>query len=179
MLKSSQLKTLEDTYFQEVWHLYETSFPKEEQRNIFEQRVIFKDERYYAQYFLENDTLIALFFYWQFDEYIFVEHLAINALYRGKSYGSKILKDFLQKHKKVFLEIEPVCDVMSEKRFHFYKRLGFVKNELKHYQVPFRKDAVILPLTLLSFPKKLSFQTYQNLYSKMKQALFVAEEKNL
>lgn len=179
MLKSYQLNKLEDRHFQEVWKLYEMSFPKEEKRNISEQKVIFKDERYCAQYFWEDDTLIALLFYWQFDEYAFVEHFVINALYRGKSYGSKILRDFLQKHKKIFLEIEPVCDVMSEKRFHFYKRLGFVKNELKHYQVPFREGAAILPLTLLSFPQKISSQIYKNLYQKMQQALFVAEEKNL
>lgn len=179
MLKTYRLNNLEDRYFQEIWHLYETSFPKEERRNISEQKIILKEKKYCAQYFLEESTLIAFLFYWQFEEYIFIEHFAVNSAFRGKSYGSSILDTFLKKYKKVFLEIDPICDVVSQRRFHFYKKFGFVKNEFEHYQIPLRKGADILPLTLLSFPQKLSPQTYQNLYSKMQQALFISEEKNL
>lgn len=169
LLVSKNLKN--SAFFDEAWALYDYSFPQNEKRTLKEQKCIEKNINYKTLGYFDENKLVAILFYWVFDKYVFIEHFAIDINQRGKSYGSKILKDFLEKNSKVVLEIELLNDEVSKKRLKFYEKLDFVVNEFKHYQVPFREEDESLELLFLSYKEKLSKKEYEDLYSKMNASL--------
>ena len=118
-MKTLHLKNCEKNYFLEAWELYENSFPKEEKRTLTEQETILKDERYNPTIFIKDDEVVAILFFWKYSNHTFIEHFAISQKLRGQSYGSKILEEFLENHKNVVLEIEPIFDEITQKRFDF------------------------------------------------------------
>lgn len=172
-MKTLHLKNCEKNYFLEAWELYENSFPKEEKRTLAEQETILKDERYNPTIFIKDDEVVAILFFWKYSNHTFIEHFAISQKLRGQSYGLKILEEFLENHKNVVLEIEPIFDEITQKRFDFYKRFDFIINDYKHFQIPFRKDAKELELLILSHKNRLEETEYEKLYFEMKNSLTV------
>lgn len=163
-------------YFERTWQIYEESFPVEERRTLEEQIQLFDKKIFKMLCYVENETVIAIVFYWTLEQYTFLEHFAIDSTLRGLSYGSKILQEFLKNHSyDIVLEIEPIVDTMTQKRLRFYERFGFVVNSHTHFQVPFRKDAKQLQLLFLSFKKQLSLDEYNALYQIMQKNLSSVE----
>jgi GNAT superfamily N-acetyltransferase len=167
------LKDINDKYFKKSWELYENSFPKNERRTLKEQEKIFKNDKYQAFVVLKNGELLAILFFWNFKKYTFIEHFAVSDKLRGRSFGSKILKDFLTKYDNVVLEIELLKDEICKKRLNFYEKLGFMMNAHKHFQVPFRENSHNLELLFLSYKKRLTKEQYEFLYSQMRSSLTV------
>ena len=71
---------------------------------------------------------------------------------------TKIVSEFINsnKEKPLILEIEPPCDVVSEKRLKFYEKLGFKLNNYEYYQPPLRENSKPYKLNIMSYPKKLN-----------------------
>jgi len=114
------------------------SFPVYEQRNEQQQISAFND-RHYNLYFLEgkdesgNDVMLSFIAFWDFKDYVYIEHFAVNDKYRGANIGTDTLIKFKETVKKnVVLEIDPVIDDVSSKRLEFYKRIGFGLCSYKH-----------------------------------------------
>ena len=153
--------------FEVAWSLYERAFPKNEKRTKEEQSLSLKKEAYTFMSCFDKDVFVGILSFWKIDACTYIEHFAIDETLRGQNYGSKLLSAFLQNHHDVYLEIEmPTCE-MTKRRLNFYKNLGFVQNAHEHYQIPFRKDDVILPLQVLSYQNPLSKERYDMLYKKM------------
>lgn len=167
-LEIIKLNNTNNKHFAKAWQLYIDSFPIEERRTLIEQQDISNKKNYTALGFIEKENFIGILFYWNFKDYIFLEHFAINPSLRGKSYGSKILTTFLSKNENIVLEIEPIEDEITQKRFDFYKRFDFRINDYKHFQIPLRKGEKELKLLLLSQGKYLSKEEYHHLYELMK-----------
>jgi len=161
------IKNQHNKYFEKAWQIYEDSFPTEEKRTLKEQIKLFDKKSFTMLCYVEDETLLSILFYWQIDTYTYLEHFAVNSTLRGRSYGSKILQEFINNNQKIILEIEPVVDEMTQKRLDFYKRFDFKVNNHIHFQVPFRKDAQKLKLTFLSHKKVLSVDEYTTLYQMM------------
>ncbi len=153
--------------FKKAWKLYEDSFPSSEKRVIAEQEKTFFKEQYKFLTIFDDDLFVGILTFWEIEDFIFIEHLAINPELRGQNYGSKVLNVFLEKYSNIILEIEPVVDEATKRRLNFYTKLGFVQNSIKHFQVPFRKNDEKLALEILSYKTSLSNEKYQALYKKM------------
>ena len=80
--------------FHKTWNLYEKSFPIYERRTLDTHIKALDDENFYCTYITENNTFIGILFYWKLEEFIYIEHFAIDESLRGKGYGSKVLKEF-------------------------------------------------------------------------------------
>lgn len=65
--------------FGEVWHLYQNSFPLCEQRTLDHQITAFKADRFHLDVYLDGETLVGFIGYWDFDDYLYIEHYAINS----------------------------------------------------------------------------------------------------
>ncbi len=170
LIKIDFRKCSENQYAQ-VWNLYTEAFPKEERRTFEEQQKILKRANYYPFVYVKGEQVIGLLFSWQFGDYTYIEHFAIDSNLRGQAYGSLILSDFIAHHKNVYLEIEPVCDVMTEKRFLFYQRFGFILNLHKHLQIVFGKyTPQNFRLDILS-QELISDEDYRKLYVQMQRDL--------
>lgn len=158
-------------FFKLAWKLYEEAFPANEKRFLNEQIQLFEKSNYFFQALLFENQFIGFLGFWEIDDFIFIEHFAIQPQERGKNYGTLVLNSFLQNKTKVILEIEPPLEKESIKRLHFYEKLGFVQNELHHFQVPFRKNDEKVKLHLLSYKTILTPTKYTQLYDTMQQQL--------
>ncbi len=91
---------------QSIWPIMEEAFPPEERRTLTQQLEIIADQRYRMDFLYEDAALAGFIGYWLLDEFIFIEHLAVDAKMRGKGTGSKAVKNILSLGKPVVLEVE-------------------------------------------------------------------------
>ncbi len=165
------LNETKGNYFDKAWEIYLNSFPREERRTLEEHKKILKNDAYKASCYLDGNKLIAIVFYWHIKGYTFLEHFAVDNQLRGKSYGSKVLNEFIKSNENIVLEIEPIKDEISQRRLNFYERFGFVLNEYTHYQIPFRKEDKKLELLLMTYQNRLKEEEYKFLYEQMQKTL--------
>ena len=113
-----------------VKHLFEHAFPSEE-RPPFNMLMSFAHHEMYA---VEDEkSFIGLIDILKYEDTLYIFFLAIKKTYRGKGYGTQILKEISDKYSKdyrIYLmaenpEIE--CDNKIERmnRISFYKKNGF------------------------------------------------------
>ncbi len=161
-----------DEAFEDVWSLYQQSFPLEERRSSEEQQRIFRSENYTLKVYTGRSFLPGFMSYWEFDDFVFIEHFALNSEVRSRGYGRKILGDFLASAcKTVILEIEPVADEITGRRLNFYESLSFKENAFDHRQLPFHKGLEELPLMIMSYPEKISESMYNDLLYQLKNTI--------
>lgn len=141
--------------------LYSTAFPIFEQRTETQQTRAFSHPKYHLSGYKEEDIFIGFISYWDFQEYIYIEHFAIDRQLRGSGYGSRILKDFIsRKSKIVLLEIDPITDDISRSRLRFYRKCGFYENPYPHIHPPYRKGYTGHKLIVLTTQHVITSQEY-------------------
>ena len=110
--------------YKKAMELYANSFPLHEQREAKSQATILGDDEYHFALAYDGDTFVGEALYWEWDGYIYVEHLCILPEMRNKAYGGKVLELLAAENKKVILEIDPPVDDISIRRRGFYERSG-------------------------------------------------------
>lgn len=151
------LSDMDHIYFSEAWDLYEASIPKEERRSLMGQQRIFGLEEYHFEVIFMGDAMIGLLLWWGFKEFVFIEHFATMPNVRGKGYGGKILREFLEAQKRqVVLEVEPPEDELKKRRIVFYGKLGFVFNSHFYKQPPMQEGCGSMQLYLMSWPTEFT-----------------------
>lgn len=149
------LFSIGEPYFNTAWHLYETSFPKEERRVLEVQKTIMGYPAYNFEVILSGTEVIGIILWWGFKEIVFVEHFATSPELRGKGYGKTILQDFMDREKRqIILEVELPEPGIKLRRIAFYERLGFTLNTHTYIQPPMQKDCGAIPLYLMSYPEE-------------------------
>lgn len=138
-----------------VWKIYEESFPQYERRRLDTQIRAHKNDKYRPMAIWEGEEIIGIFFYWEFDEFLFIEHFAIDPECRGSGIGSDILREFCKKGKKVILEIDPLDSEIAVRRKGFYERLGFKLNEYYYTHPGYELDYPEHELKIMSLDKEL------------------------
>lgn len=161
-MKFIRMQTAQDSYWEETWEIYKQSFPVFERRLLNNQIEAMEEESYHCVVAVQNNQVVGMIFYWEWEESIYIEHFAIHPDLRGQSYGSAILKEFVESTSKVvILEIDPPIDEISKKRLSFYKRLGFYMNDYQYTHPPYRKDRIPHELKILSYNQYLDEKAYQ------------------
>ncbi len=159
-MKFIRISSKDDYYFKDAMEIYKSSFPIFEQRTLKSQIEVLKNKEYNCSAICENDELIGILFYWKYDKYIYIEHLAISQNLRGKNYGSRLLNEFCKNNKNTILEIDIPADDVSIKRLNFYSKLGFKMQNFEHIHPPYRKGYEGHTLKVMSFNKDLSDEEY-------------------
>ena len=167
--------------FGEVWHLYQNSFPVCEQRTLDHQITAFKADRFHLDVYLDGETLVGFIGYWDFDDYLYIEHYAINSDLRGGGWGSRIL-EALQKTagKTIILEIDEVVDEISTRRLRFYQRLGFVVNPYIHPLHRYRDietEHQNARLVIMTYPGTIDPQTYERFNRDLGEIVMKRDEQ--
>lgn len=160
-MESISIAPSESKLWQQVWMLYNESFPEYERRRINAHAMASEDPAYHTTIVIENGNLLALLFYWEFDGRLYIEHFAVNPTMRGRNVGSTVMKDFLASHKDstVILEIEPPEDETTRRRQAFYERLGFSDTGFVYMHPSYsKKGGTPHRLQILSYPEKISAQ---------------------
>lgn len=163
-----QLELLSKNEFEEVFKIMEESFPIDERREKSGQEKILSDS-YYRLYGYKRETHIAAFFaVWEFPEFSFIEHFAVEKSSRNLGIGAKLLQELLGMIKKpVVLEVELPVEELAERRIGFYKRNGFQLNDYEYEQPAMSEKGKAIPLKIMSYPDTLSEKAFEGVRDQL------------
>lgn len=139
--------------FDELYRIYEDSFPEVERRTEEGQRKVMEHPCYRLRVIEEQGVILAFVGYWDLPSCVFVEHLATTEASRGRGHGKMLMQECIEStDKPVFLEIEPVTDAdpMTARRAGFYERLGFYVNRFFYEQMPLKRGDSPIQLWIMS-----------------------------
>lgn len=145
-------------HFRELWELYESAFPPDERRDPERQKATFKRAEYAMLAAVdEKNALVGLLSAWEFEGFVFMEHLAVKGHLRGKGFGTEIIKAYMSNcRKNVVLEVEKPGTDVQKRRIAFYERLGFKRNMHGYIQPPYGPGKKQVPMLLMSYPGTIS-----------------------
>ena len=97
-----------------------------------------------------SQKLLGLLTTWHFEDFIYIEHFAIDPTLRSQGYGSEALKAFIHEHgKPIVLEAEPPTDALSIRRIRFYERIGLTLYDFPYMQPAYTEDSHPVELRLM------------------------------
>lgn len=157
-----------DKWYDDFLKIYSVSFPVYEQRSHAQQLYAFQNPHYRLYGRINENRLEAFISFWEFDDYIYIEHLAVNGEIRGKQIGTNTLNQFKDEmDKTIVLEIDPIVDEVSAKRLSFYQKLDFKQCPYKHAHPAYNKEYKPHELLVLSSGKVLSPEVYETFRSDL------------
>lgn len=114
----------------EMRDLYAEAFPKSERRAFSAYETVCRNEPGFVPYTLRGEAgePIGLFWYWETEDFVYLEHFAIEKTHRNGGLGAKILAEFMDGHPNVVLEAEDPVDDITRRRIGFYQRCGMIDN---------------------------------------------------
>ncbi len=136
------------------------AFPYEERRDILDQKECLENNYFKFLEIFDGETDVGFIALWVFDEFVFIEHIAIDEEKRAGGYGSKAI-EFVKAayNKPIILEAEAPETEQQIKRIKFYDRLGFKINNYE-YEQPSYHGGEGVPLKILSFPELISQEEF-------------------
>lgn len=152
--------------FEYIFSVMEESFPIDEYRPYEEQKALLNDTRYevYVLPDSASDDLKAFITVWQFEDFAFVEHFAVNPIYRNQGLGSLILKELSgMLGCRICLEVELPQTDFAVRRIEFYRRNGFCLNDYPYVQPPISKGRQSVPLRIMSRPNAVSDMEFEHI----------------
>ena len=156
MTQFSEIKTHNEHYLF-VEKLLQSAFPEEERRDDKQQRAYTDhNQKFHCLLIRDFDKPIGLLTYWDFTDFVYIEHFAIHEKMRNGGYGGQALKAFLQEiGRPVVLEVEMprVKGDITHRRIAFYRRQGFSLRRMAYKQPPYREGDEWLPMKLMSSGK--------------------------
>lgn len=160
--------------FDIIFSIMEEAFPPIERRSYVDQKALLELDHYHLHTLEDKGVIMAFISVWEFDTFIFVEHLAIANMYRNRGLGASLLKDIIRYYQKtVILEVELPETSIAQRRIGFYQRLGFLTNEIFPYeQPPLQQGFEYYPLWLMSYPHQLNMMEFQSIKKQLYQDVY-------
>ena len=169
MLDNIEFVEMDEKYFDSFFSILKDSFPENERRDYLSQKKLLSNKHYKPLVLNKNGEILAIMAIWEFEDFIFIEHLAIDSKLRGKGIGTQLIKNYLSKtQKEVFLEVEPPMCEVSKRRILFYEKLGFYLNDFYYLQQPLNPNDTPFELKVMSYSKKIS----ENEFEKYKKVIY-------
>lgn len=155
-LSNMKLIPITEERFDLVFSKMVAAFPYEERRDILDQKECLKNGYFKFFEIFDGETDVGFITLWVFEEFVFIEHIAIDEEKRAGGYGSKAIEFVKETYKKpVILEAEAPETEQQIKRIRFYNRLGFKMNDYD-YEQPSYHGGEGVPLKILSYPKLIN-----------------------
>lgn len=137
--------------FDDFYHLLEESFPTDEYRDMEGQRTLLHQKNYKLYLMKKENTLLGAAAVWMFENFVFLEHLAVRSDLRGKGLGTELLLMLRHYHTlPMCLEVELPETEIAKRRIDFYQRCGFVYNTYEYIQPAFSQKQNPVPLRIMS-----------------------------
>lgn len=150
--------------YQEALALYKISFPPHEQRESLSQEQILQYRDYHFTLIYDGEIFVGLILYWEWDNFIYVEHFCIFPDKRNRRYGQIALGLLSETKKTLILEIDPPVNDIAIRRKGFYTRCGFVENPFPHIHPPYHCDTRGHELVIMSYPRRIAEKEYDDFY---------------
>ncbi|MCD7898415.1 MAG: GNAT family N-acetyltransferase [Bacteroides sp.] len=151
MIRFQIIKTSDADLYQFMEQLLTASFPEDEYRDLEELRK-YTDTlpHFYNNIVFEDEKPIGILTYWDFDNFSYVEHFAIDPNQRNGGYGQKVLEHLKGLiNQPIVLEVELPEEEMAKRRVNFYKRHGYNLWEKEYFQPSYKTGYNPLPMYLM------------------------------
>ncbi len=152
----------ETEHWNNVWQLYEESFPVAERRKKEDHLLACTDEHFFPLSVWEGNELVGLMFFWEWKSYRYLEHLAVHPNLRGHGYGSQMLRYLRDSEHTIILEIDPLINELSVRRLQFYERAGYTLTPYRFVHLPYRLEAQPQELLILSYPNMITKEQHND-----------------
>jgi len=179
MLTFERVESLTHPYFEKAFSLYQESFPVFERRTRADQISALHDSAYHFDVIkAQEGDFLGILLTWQHADFLYIEHLAITPMARGKRIGTRTLA-YLKKIAKqpIILEIDPPVDDISTNRKHFYEKANFSAGKFIHIHPSYRKDTQPHTLNIMSFPA-ISVHRYTSFKGYLDNHIMQYAERN-
>ena len=158
--------------FDRVFELMSRSFPEDEYRDYDKQKHLVGRDDYRIYVDVDGQAVRAFLAVYEFENFVFVEHFAVDPAFRNHGLGSAMLSRLIRSSgKPLCLEVELPSTQIAARRIGFYGRSGFILNDFEYYQPKLRAGTGILPLRIMSCPDALSREQFERvkavLYSRV------------
>ena len=173
MFSITRIEKMDDPHYQTVDRLYETAFPYHEKRDERAKQAALDNESYHLNAWHFNDIFVGFIGCWQFDDYAYIEHLAIDPSLRSQGFGKKVLERFMVQHPLTILEIDPLTTEIANRRLRFYQGLGFVENSYPHAHPSYHSEISDHELVVLSSKKIISNEQYVIFINDLKNIVMI------
>ncbi len=159
------LDKLNTNDFEKIYRLMEISFPEDEYRSYEEQVELLNNPLYSVYVFYsESRSIKAFISIWEFEEFAYIEHFAVDPDYRNGGIGAKVLNELSAQIKKMIcLEVEPPENEISRGRIGFYQRNNFFLNEYPYMQPPYSKGKKAIPLLVMTTGSKINRLSFEHI----------------
>lgn len=139
--------------FDAVFRLLSQSFPAGKRRDTAGQRALLSDSAYRIDILrAPSGGVQALMALWDFDDFVFFEHFAVDPACRNGGIGGQMLDALLARYDKpACLEAELPETELAARRIGFYERHGFTVNaDYSYFQPALAPGGSPIPLYLLT-----------------------------
>lgn len=168
-----ELKTISKAEYDKYFALLEDDFCLEERKTKLDELAAFEDKNFSPNFIYEDGKLIGYACYWEFEDFLFVEHFAILKDMRGTGCGSRFLKEFTDKvNKPIILEVELPESEEAIKRIKFYERLGFVINPYTYAQPSYHEGKEPVPMHVMTYKTVLEKEAYDKHVLEIKHVVY-------
>ena len=154
MLRLQRIHTADAELYAFMEQLLTASFPPEEYRAL-EQLRLYTDTReaFHNNVILDGETPVGLFTYWDFGDFCYGEHFAIDPERRNGGYGKRALEELCRTvhPRPIVLEVEMPEEEMARRRIGFYQRQGFALWDKPYQQPPYKPGDGYLPMRLMAY----------------------------
>ena len=161
--------------FDEIYSIMKSSFPQDERRPYAKQKALLDLACYhiYARLDHSNMHIEGFAAIWDIPSLCFIEHFAVNPLYRNQGLGSAMLQE-LMKHqtKPICLEVELPESELAIHRIHFYERNGLYLNTYPYVQPPLSSKQQAIPLYLMTSGHALDRETFTSIQKEIMQHVY-------
>ena len=174
-MKLERIVSSESEQFNEVWQIYEMSFPADERRNLQQQTELLKHNQYQFFAAYDGDKIVGLLATWKFDDFLFMEHFAVREELRNSGTGTKIMKEFLGNVTLAVGEVERPETEMARRRIGFWERQGFKLNRYDYTQPWYSKEKQLVPMFIISYPREISEDEFSSIREKVHKTVYGLE----
>lgn len=164
--------------FEKVFSLIQKSFPPDEYRSFADQRKLLSNPHYSIYAVYDGDRRVtACLAVWEFENFAFFEHFAVDPEHRNTGLGSKILAETISFLKKpVCLEVELPETELAKRRIGFYKRNGFFLNKYNYVMPPQGEGKKPLPLYIMTYGREITEEKFLNIKSTVYKKVYQYKE---
>lgn len=163
----------------ELWHaekLYLESFPLAERRETRDWiEYTWNKPEFHNNVIMHGENIVGFISYWEFPDFVYVEHFAMNKAIRGHGIGGKALDQLLLHYnmsKPIILEVEKPTDELSKRRIEFYSRHGFSLRPEQYSQPPYRQHDDPVEMKIMVHTLKPASFTFDATISTLKKEVY-------
>lgn len=153
MLDVSEIRDVHSPIFGRMYDLYQSAFVSVERRTYDGLvKEILDEPLFHSLVFLKDEKFVGFLNYWNFEQFWYIEHFAVDADFRNQQIGTEAMKLFLKScNLPLLFEVEMPVNDFAKRRIRFYERFGFSVIDKKYAQPPSNHgNSDFLPELLMS-----------------------------